>query len=225
MKKYFFYVCLLLVVVPSSNSYGQRAVPPPPPRDPSVDLVELFGDLDGRTYTNRFFGFKMKVPDEFTILDRTEIKIYNDAGADLMKSKDESGTSKLDEAVQRSINILVITKMPPGRPGNSAVEFVTARQATGVTSKMVLAETVKVMTATGTFTATGSLAATKFGGLTFVGVDLESTAFGIPLSHRTYVTMVKNYALVITMTLQKDTLPDEFERLLRSIETEKNRIK
>ncbi len=221
MKGCYSYFCLLLALGLSSISHAQSSPPPPkpaPPRPVSVDIVELFGELKDRTYLNRFFGFKLEIPEELTILDRTEIKLYNDAGAEMIKSQAESGTAKLDDAVRRSINILVVTKLPLGAVGNSAIEFVTAKQMEGATSKMVLAETVSVMTGTGTFRKTGVLPTTKFSGIPFEGVDMESTAFGVPLHHRTYVTVIKNYALVVTLTLQKNTPPDEFEKLLQSIE-------
>ncbi|CAN5742648.1 hypothetical protein BH24ACI3_BH24ACI3_11840 [soil metagenome] len=215
---------LLIVLVVGGITFNidaqrvpQKQSPPPPPVPKPVQIAELYGDVDGRTYSNRFFGFKLHVPDKFTIMDREDIKIYTDAGVDMIKAQDVSGSSKLDEAVRRSINVLVITKLPPGTPGNSAVEFVAAKQAPGVTSKMVLAETLSVMTATGSFKRIGSSYVARFGGISFDGVDFESTSFGAPLRHRSYITMIKGYTLLISITQQLDSNEEEFEGLLKTI--------
>lgn len=207
----------------SASIFGQKSKPKAPQTPKAVitadpiDANEILGIVEDHTYTNKFFGFELKVPDDMTILERPQQELYSEAGIDIIKSKADGSTSQFDSAYKRTINLLVISKLPPGTSGNSAAEFGTTKQMTGVTSKMVMAATASVMTSTGSFKLVANLPSKKFGGFTFVGSDFESTAFDVPLDHRIYITMHKGFSLVISITTSKDAGFTEFEDLFENI--------
>lgn len=197
-----------------------RSTPPPPSAPPATTVTELqqvFGTLEGRVYTNQYFGFEIHIPDDLEVAERGLQQLYADAGLDTIKNKTEKDTAQLDEAAKRTINMLLITKLPIGSPGNSAIEFTTAKQPPGATSRQAAAATSVVMTSTGSFKVAGRQGPKKLGSYTYEIIDLESSVFGATLDHRMFVTVIKNYSLVITITKLKEDTYDEFEALISSI--------
>lgn len=191
-------------------------------KTPAVsEIRQVFGTVEDRTYVNKFFGFTLEVPKEMTISDRLDQEMYADAGVDVMKSQTQLDTSELDAAVKTTINMLLVTKLPVGSPENSGIEIASTKQVTGVTAKMALTASESVMTSTGSFKVVNRFQPRKIGSYTYEISDMESTAFGIPLDHRMFVTMLKGYSVIITITKQKDGSYDEFEQLIGNIKRAK----
>lgn len=207
----------------STSIFAQKPAPPPRPASPppsvsASDTKAILGELDGHIYTNDFFGFTMSIPENFTILERTELELLADAGVDMIKSKNEGSSKTIEESAARTINILAITKFPAGRPGNAALEFAATRQISGVTPTMALQANVTLMTSTGSFKLIDRLKSVKFGGIVFEGAILESTAFGVPLRHFFYSGIVKNHSLLLAIAAPIDSSGDEFMPILQGME-------
>lgn len=226
MKMNWFSSVLVVIALVAFHETGiaqknTRRTPVPRPAPAKPVSVSVFGKLTDRNYENAFFGFKFSIPEDLTILNTAEVEVYNKAGIDSMKSNDKSGSNALGDAAGRSIPILAIAKLPPGSPGNSALEFTVAKQPAKATADVVKALSVKVMTATGSFKLTKNISSARFGGVVYTGVEMESTAFGAPLLHRTYYLVKNGYALVVGITFQKGTEPTEWEDLLNTFEAVK----
>jgi hypothetical protein len=219
MKDKALFGILVLFWAGMTSGLGQTTPPPPPaPLITSKSLPPSFlGEVQNREYINRFFGFKITIPAELSILSREELDALYAAGGDMLKSKDESGTGDLENSLNKTIPLFAVAKFRPEPSSNSALEITVTQQSDGVTSNMALAETIEMMRAMGTYEFKQSFAEVRLGPWTFRGAELKTSAFGPELKHRMYVTMRNGFALFVSITyIQPEDLA-RYDAILNSI--------
>ena len=206
MKKLLFLLCIGF-----AGQLDLAAQVPDTPR-PSTTALSVSDDLHGSfaadgTYSNAYFGLTLKVPSNFTILNRGESDIYAKAGADKFKGNTSQNDKALDAAVNRTTYLLMVAAKPPGNAGNAVLELQIVKQPPGATANMVMAETIKLLTSTGKASVVERLKDRQFGGKNFVGVELDSTT-SLPMKHRIYMVIIKGYAMIIGLTFTKTSAED-----------------
>jgi len=212
---------VLIIVVGTICVSAQKATPTPPPSPKTVQnnisAADFFGDLIESRYMNRFFQFSLIIPKEYIVLNREELEIYSRTGTDRIKGSAEGKTPMFDKAAQATIPLIAISRKPPGSSDNSALEIVVVKQPSGAMASIVLSQTIKVMTETSTYVVNRNLGSIDFGGRSFAAVDADTTAFSVPLKQRTFITMQRDYALMITITYSSESGLRSFEEMLKSL--------
>lgn len=211
-------VSLVIVIVVGSICVSAQT--PSPSRGTvknNISAADFFGELNESKYINRFFRFSFAIPKEYFVLNREELEIYSRVGNDRIKGSSEGKTPMFDKSVQATIPLTAISRKQAGSPDNSALEIVAVKQPSGATANMVLSQTIKVMTETSTYVVNRNMGSVDFGGRSFVAVDADTTAFGVPLKQRTFITMQSGYALMITITYLSESGVSSFEDILKSL--------
>ncbi|HMO80073.1 MAG TPA: hypothetical protein PKD24_04710 [Pyrinomonadaceae bacterium] len=192
--------CCLLI----SGVFAQDR-PPDPPRPISSEVlksrasaIDIYGELAGHEYRNKFFGFTFVLPEHFSILNRTELELYSKAGAEIVGGDESSRSQRFEQGVKDTIVLFAATYTPEEPAKLAAVEIVAVKQPDNATANLALAASVRLMTETGKYTVTESLNPKMIGGREFVGVEYETTAFGISMRQRTYATMRNGYSLFVS---------------------------
>lgn len=207
-------VSMLFLFATASDSQTSSTVRPPAAITTAAEGdPAILGEMVDNLYINRFLAFRLEVPKSYLILNRAEIKVYENAGKDMIKAGTDKKTPVFDAALARTLSLLVVATKEPGQLNNSVLEIAVVKQGAGVTRDMVLAQSVKAMTETGQYKVLRSVETVRFGGRTFSGVEFETGAFGLPLKTGLYITMQKNFALTIGLTYSSEEGMKEIEKL------------
>ena len=204
---------LLMLCLASAVVLSAQKAPPKPASSPADNV----GQLDGNKYSNSFYGMTVTIPEEFTIMNRAEVQVYKDAGADMLRTGKNAASPTYEEALAKSSVLLLVSSKPPGTPGIAVLEMVSRWQAPGVTRSMVLAETTKVLTASGKVTLKDAGKPVTLGGRVFSAAEYESEMGGQKLKFRSYITIVRGYALAITLTFTTPESESAFEEMLKTL--------
>lgn len=195
--------------------FGQSTPPNPKPTPVAeVKANDFLGTLEGSSYTNNFFGLSLTIPEKYVVMNRAEISVYSNASSDLMKGGGTTNDRKVDEAMQNQAILLMIAQLQPGNPANAIFEVSVRKQFAGVTANMVLAESVKMMTASPKTVLKRSIPGTRFAGKDFVGVEVETDVSGVKLTQVFHVGIHRGYALVIAFTFAPDADKTAFDSML-----------
>lgn len=193
---------------------AQSAPRPKATQQPDVKADDFLGTLEGNSYSNNFFGISLTVPEKYVVMNRAEISVYANASADLMKGGGAANDRRLDETMQTQAILLMIAQRQPGSAGNAIFEMSVRKQASGATANMVLAESVKMMTASPKTVLKQSIPRTRIAGKDFVGVEMETDVSGIKLSQFFHVAIHRGYALVVAFTFAPDADTTAFDSML-----------
>ena len=215
---------LLLGVIAGCSVHviAQRTTPPEPPTSLKIETAaesadDFLGTLTENRYSNKFFGLELTIPEDYTILNRAEIEVFVDAGVDLMKGDSQRNNKAFAEATANSVALFMVAKLPPGSPGNAVLEIQVRKQAPGVTAKMVLAESTKLMTGTSKSEVTATLKDVQFGGRTFSGIEFETIVAGQKLKQQLLMSIVRGYAFSIGLTYTTPSSMNAFDDVFKSI--------
>lgn len=182
-----------------------------------IDAEGFYGELEKNTYNNEFLGFSFSFPEEYTVLNRAEIDLYSNAGKDLVKSGVDRKTARFDEGLARTATLIALVEKAPGSPGNAAMEIGVVKQNKGVTANLVLLASVKALQETSKYTLTETFPTIRYNGRDFAAVEFETTAFIVPMTQRFFVTMQREYSVMICITYQNEAGLRAFEKVLDTI--------
>lgn len=96
---------------------------PPAP----LDYAAFTGKTEGNTYTNDFFGIKIKLPESWVIADRDINKAIQQRGSE-MKGKTAANDKALTEAEKRLTIHLTASKDIIGHSDNASLVLATERK-------------------------------------------------------------------------------------------------
>jgi len=184
---------------------------------PAVVASDFLGAVENGNYTNRFFGFALKVPEGFTVLDRAQVDLLDAAGADVIKNGDEQARKNVDQALLKQATIFAMSQKAVGNAQNAAIEIVVLKQADGVTANMALAASVGLMTSGGRMKLVKTLSNAVFGGKQFSGAQLETDLNGVHLVQQLFVIIRRKYSVHFGISYTTDDGRVSMEHVLQSI--------
>src|SRR5258708_34859092 len=103
-------VLLILIVSCATNFFAQTK------KEANIPLssLDFWGTMEGRTYTNAFFGFRIPFPADGVIVSQAETEVYRNAGADLLKSGNEQINKLVEDAKTKEIILVNYASKPVG---------------------------------------------------------------------------------------------------------------
>ena len=148
---------IVLYLLALSCVQAQSVADPPKPA-----AAQSWGEVKNGKFSSPRLGLTLSIPAEYTLISSAEAEILEAAGADVLK---KGGTNRsIDEALHRTIQLLVIAEQPLGMPKNAALEVVAVKQQAGATAKMSLAANVMVLKGT-PYVLKKSLGSVKIGAI------------------------------------------------------------
>ncbi len=213
------YTAILFAILFSSVAFAQKPAPKPLPKK-TPDAVPVksaivetdeFGRVEGRTYTNTVYNFRVTFPDVWLVPDRDFEDVMKSKGFDItLKAPDNlSGASKVQvEKALEKVKILVSAyRSMPGSTDNAilrvAVEDLrtTPQVKDAVDYFDMMRSQFSVMKLPADFKYSETQAE-KLGAKQFAFID-TSTAAG---KKRMYATVRNGYAILFTLSYTK---PDD----------------
>lgn len=164
-------------------------------------------------------GLSMTVPSDLTVISTAEAEVFGKGGADLIK---EGSTKKgqIDEALNRTIRLVVLAEKPLGSPQNASLEIVVVKQSPGVTANLSLAANVMLLSGT-PYTLKSSREKYVLGTNTFAAADLDGKFGEITLKQRMYVIMHRGFSIVIANVYFTEQQLKRLEDVVATLEVEK----
>lgn len=159
------------------------------------------GTVDGTTFTNKFFGMKFDVPENWQVQEEIVNKIIKDAGTKSVKAKNNPTQKALDQAAARVTVALTALKNPMGSAENASVVL----SFENMNSTPVVKDAVDYMDLmVNTFKSVqlpagmtySAVQAEKLGARQFAYLDVKRPE----VKQRMYVTMKKGYAILFVFT-------------------------
>jgi hypothetical protein len=105
MKKHLAVTIILVIFVLCSSAYPQGGVP-------GLDA----GTVRDSTYTNKYFGMQVHIPDSWQVQDNEATRALIERGRDLAVGDDKNLDAMIRASEQRSLTLLSVFKFAPGAP-------------------------------------------------------------------------------------------------------------
>lgn len=224
-----FFICIIALMLGSAVTSAQSKRPgrasarqQPPPRPLPTPLSPLDGaSIDGSVYRNSYFGFQLTIPQGWIVQSEAAKEQIKEAGKEIAINKDASEKAASDAAVERSFNLLTVSKVPLG----TVTEFNAL--LTCVAEPVPLASTIEFymfklkstllnMKVPVTVEAEGNVE--TIGGARFsVMTVLMSPPQGLPARQKYYVTLRKGYALALVTTVLSESDTATVDSIVKSV--------
>ena len=105
MKTFFQLRVICVICVVCFTAYAQGGVP-------GLDA----GTVRDSTYTNKYFGMQVRIPDGWQVQDNEATKALIERGRDLAVGDDKNLDAAIRASEQRSVTLLTVFKYAPGSP-------------------------------------------------------------------------------------------------------------
>ncbi len=80
------------------------------------DILQVYGTYDSGEYVNKYYGFKLTLPEDFIIHDDEMKKYVEEIGSEILKDDDDSGLNLEEIQQEQLFNILMGSKYEIGAP-------------------------------------------------------------------------------------------------------------
>jgi hypothetical protein len=107
-----------------SSSTPQEPKPSATPTAPTNSPLE-YGVISGSQYENSYFGLRLTIPSGWTIQGDAVKSEIKERGKESIVAKTEQEKAQFEAAVNRTLNLLTISKLPLGTPGQANALFMT----------------------------------------------------------------------------------------------------
>jgi hypothetical protein len=224
-----FFLCLMALMFVCSPAMAQSsrvgkatAKPQPPPRPlPTPTSPAEAGSVVGSTYRNTYFGLQLTFPRGWVVQGEATKERMKEMGKSMAVTKSETEKAQTDAAVERSANLLTISKLPLGTMGqfNALLTCVAEPLPLAMTRAMYMVRLkesllnmtipVKVEEEGGIETING----TQFSTLTILMTPPRS----LPAQQKYYVTTRKGYALGFVTTIFTESDREALNGIIKSI--------
>jgi hypothetical protein len=207
-------ICFI-VILGTVASFGQGAPEPPKPSSAKAIETPEWGVVKDGKFVSEALGLTMSIPADVVVVSTAEAKLLRDAGKDMLK-QGATSEKKIDDAANRSINLLVITEKPRGSKENSALELVAVKQQKGVTANMSLLANIAILKGS-PYSLKRSHGPLKVGSNTFAAADLEGTFGEVKLTQRMYTIMNRGYSVTFALVYSNDDQRLKLEQILSTL--------
>jgi hypothetical protein len=216
------FVCSPLAA--QSSRAGSRATakrqatprPLPVPASPSAA-----GSIVGSTYRNSYFGLQLTFPRGWVVQGDEAKERMKEMGKSMAVTKSQSEKAATDAAVERSANLLTVSKLPLGTAGqfNALLTCVAEPLPLAMPRAMYMArlkESLLNMTVPVTVEEEG-------GSETINGVQFSTLTImmnppaSLPAQQKYYITIRKGYALGFVSTIFSESDAEAMNGIMKSI--------
>jgi hypothetical protein len=124
---------LLLVVTSAATQASSQSpasepkTPPPVTAGTAETKLPDLGHLDGGDYVNNFFGLSLSVPRAWVIVSAQRRDEITEESKKMIQTDDQRKKEQVNASVDRSTNLLSLTKLPVGQPGNASFMLIAER--------------------------------------------------------------------------------------------------
>ncbi|MBP7416362.1 MAG: hypothetical protein KA831_06890 [Pyrinomonadaceae bacterium] len=194
-----------------SGTLAQKVVEAVPGSAPNI-----MGSLVGKTYTNPVLGFSMELHDGGVVLNSAEIEVYKNAGIDNLKNGNNN--EQIEAGTRKEIILINYMKKPVGSTSNSILVISALKSNDGTSAAMVVAATLRALSASGKFEITKSLSGMSIGGLKAEGIEGSLTvSTGAKITQRLLVVIRNGYTIALTVAGTDDEGWNSAQDLLDSL--------
>lgn len=196
---------LVIVLVTVSHVVGQTPAETKTAAVPDVVATQPVdrGVLEGRTYSNNFFGLSVSLPRDWIIADAQRRDSIVTEAKDKLNSDDKGKKEMVDASIARSVNLVSLTKLPAGEAHNASLMLIAERIPSssiknGVDVIHSMEEAIKNTNFTLEFQ--GPIQTEQIGTAEFAVATMKnSSPYGVVMQ-KVYMTVKNGYALEFFFT-------------------------
>ncbi len=179
-----------------------------------------FGEMKDNTYTNKYFNLEFKVTEGWNIATKEELDEFTTSS----NENAAEGDNALDPEKLRVLALAMAAKYPmtysEGLNPNINLLSENLKLVTDVTIKNAedyLTATKTAMEQAGMPYTFGEITTEKLGNKEFKAFDLSMELEGFTLKQKQYVTLIKDHALIFTLTYTNDEEYKELSDILNTV--------
>ena len=180
-----------------------------------------FGSIEGTTYTNRYFGLKLTIPENWQIQDDETKKKMMESGKRKIMGGDKQVEKTLDTSLLNTLNLLAVFKYPVGSGMRHNPSFgCVAEKITrfpSLTARDYLIGTKSFMQKSQVPYTFREIYSRSIGGRGFVVLPAQAPLNGAIVYQNYYTRIMKGYALVFIITYSTDEELRPLEEMLKSV--------
>ncbi len=184
-----------------------------------LQLAKAFGEVIGKSYRNRFFGFEVQFPDTWLIQDNEFENVVKKQGFNrelqTPKANSQANQSKLNTAANKVSNLITSYKLMPNNVDNAAFRIsienleTTPNVKDAVDYLDLMLETFKLVKLPKGFVIS-EVKAEKLGKMQFAFIDTSSKTD----NKRMYATVNNGFAILFTLSYSLDSDLETMKNIL-----------
>jgi hypothetical protein len=200
------------------------SAPEPPPPKPVSSLQAKarldMGKVVGSTYINNYFGLRVTLPANWIVQSDEVKERVERKGKEMLDTKDAEKRAELDAAMQHTYNLLTVSKLPFGTPGQFNALFVVVAEAVSISTdesqyfssmkEVFRYSRIPISIERDVHTET-------IGGVQFSALTIKLGQPGMISRQTYYVKIKKGYAIGFITTLWSESDADALEGILKTV--------
>lgn len=182
-----------------------------------------FGAVKNSTYTNKYFGLSVKFPPEWSVQDQESQKKIMELGERMVTQDDKNLQVALKAAELKMVTLFMVFQHPMGTPVsfNPNMTCIAERVSDlpGIKrGKDYLFHIKNILNSSPVkCTFSKDMTTEKFGGREFDMLHNEIPIAGSKVRQKIYVTIIKGYALVFTVSFMNDEEEAAMDNVMSTI--------
>lgn len=222
-----FFIQLFFVIVlccSAALAQPRRAKSSAKAKQPPRELItqaapEYAGEVNGLLYRNTYFGLRLNIPRGWNVQGEAAKQQIRQRSQAMIAARSEEEKAQLEAAVDRTKNLLTLSKLPPGTPGQFNAIFMCAAEPVplSTTGTFYISQLKKIldlaqMPVKIEDEGTEMLNGVQFYTLTILLGPPESLA-----RQKYFVLIKKGYALAFITTVFSDSDTEAMNGILKSV--------
>jgi hypothetical protein len=178
------------------------------------------GVITGSVYQNDYFGLRLTIPAGWNIGGDAVKKKITEGGKTSIVPKNEQDKTQIEAAVDRTINLLTISKVPLGTPGQLNALFMTLAEPVPLSATgPIYIERLKsvLQQSTVPITFVNDQQVETINGVQFNTLTITIRAGENVVRQKYYVVIKKGYALGLITSIISDSDTEAMNGILKSV--------
>lgn len=183
--------------------------------------TSLKGEIEGRTYRNGYFNFTLTLPDQWLVVNQEDTDLLSEGTKDRSTRQTRADVTT---SMNRTTFLFNISRNEIGSLDNASIiggaESIPPVKAT----LQQFATAISLNFIRAGYNSNGAIKYPKIDGVVFAVINLKKTsAFGMTMYQRLYVTRSRGYLLEFVATYTKDDDAEIFEEMMKTLKFTKKR--
>ena len=182
-----------------------------------------FGTLDNSSYSNRYFGFSVTLPKDWSVQDQKSQQRLSKRGAQLIAGDDQNLKAIVKASEMQTVNLLAAFEHPLGAPVdfNPSIACVAerVREMPGITRGRDYLFQARKMLESGKMQISfpRDYSTEQIGGLNFDLMETELHISGRTVQQKYYASIKKGYALCFILSFANPDQAGALQNILNTI--------